>query len=474
MKERKPAAPLRLAELLDLAREGIFVRDMAGAITLWYHGAEQMYGWTKEKAVGRVSCHLLQTKFPKPLSEIEEDLLRTGYWDGELIQTRCDGGQLVVESRWALHRDVRGRLVEILEINYDITTRKRAEAALRESEEGQRTLFESAPDPIVVVDAEGQMQRVNRRAEAMFGYQRSELIGQPVEMLIPELFRSRHERHRAGYIGSPYLRPMGAGLQLYGRRKDGTEFSVDIMLSPLEAERGTMVIAVVRDVTERKRAEEALRRLSGRLQRAQDEERRRIARELHDSTGQNLAALSMNLSLVTRSAASLDAPAQRALAECITMAEKCVQEVRTLSYLLHPPMLDEGGLTSALCWFVDGFSRRSGMRVNLEVAPDWERPTREMEVALFRVVQESLTNAHRHSESPTATIRVYRKKAAVCLEVEDDGKGMTVPTDGGWHEGVGIMGMQERIRQLGGQLDVESGRTGTTVRATLPMEKATT
>jgi PAS domain S-box-containing protein len=348
MKTRERAEILNHAELLDLAREGIFVRDMAGVITLWYRGAEQMYGWTKEEAVGRVSHDLLRTKFPEPLSEIEEDLLRTGCWDGELIHKRRDGGQLVVESRWALHRDDGGQPVKILEIN--------------------------------------------------------------------------------------------------------------------------------NDVTERKRAEETLRLLSQHLQRAQDQERRRIARELHDSTGQRLAALSMNLSVITRSAATLDAQAQRALAECMTMVQGCVQEIRTLTYLLHPPMLDERGLESALRCFVDGFCKRSGMRVDLEVAPDWERPTPEMEIALFRVVQESLTNAHRHSESSTATIRLHGSKTAVCLEVEDAGKGMTGPRDGDRPEGggVGIMGMRERIKQFGGQLEIESDRTGTTVRVTLPIEKTTT
>jgi PAS domain S-box-containing protein len=359
----------------------------------------------------------------------------------------------------------------VTKLQKEITERRAAEEALRESEEGQRTLFESAPDPIVVVDADGLMERVNRQAEVMFGYQRSELIGQPVEMLVPERFRDHHKQHRAGYIGSPHLRPMGAGLQLYGRRKDGSEFPVDIMLSPLASKRSPLVIAVVRDVTEQKQVNETLRQLSIRLLKAQDAERRRIARELHDSTGQNLAAVAMNLSLVTRSAGALDASTQKALAESIAMVEACVREIRTLSYLLHPPMLDERGLAPALRWFVEGFSKRSGMRVELEVASDWERPTPEMEIALFRVVQEALTNAHRHAESSTARIRLNGDKNTVRLEVEDAGKGLpAVQAEGRLVTGgVGITGMRERIKQLGGRLQIESGRRGTTVRVTLPL-----
>ena len=143
-----------------------------------------------------------------------------------------------------LEERVRERTAELAgaaaELRKEISERKEAEESLRESEQAQRALFESAPDPIVVADAEGRIERVNRQAEVMFGYQRSELMDQPVEMLIPELLRGRHERHRAGYIASPYLRPMGIGLQLYGRRKDGSEFPVDIMLSPLTTKRGVM------------------------------------------------------------------------------------------------------------------------------------------------------------------------------------------------------------------------------------------
>lgn len=409
-------------------------------------------------------------------------LAQTGMSPSTAIRSKTEYQRVVRELRVhqvELEDRVRERTAElsgvVTKLQKEIVERKTVEEALRKSEERQRTLFESAPDPIVVVDAEGRMERVNRQAEVMFGYQRSELIGQPVEMLIPERFRNHHKQHRAGYIGSPHLPPMGTGLQLYGRRKDGSEFPVDIMLSPLASKRSPLVIAVVRDVTEQKQVNETLRRLSIRLLKAQDAERRRIARELHDSTGQNLAAVAMNLSLVTRSAGVLDTLAQKALAESIAMVEGCVREIRTLSYLLHPPMLDERGLARALRWFVDGFSKRSGMRVDLEVAADWERPTPEMEIALFRVVQEALTNAHRHAESSTARIRLDGDKTTVRLEVEDAGKGLAKAHAEGQlvTGGVGITGMRERIKQLGGRLQIESGLRGTTIRVTLPLGSAT-
>jgi PAS domain S-box-containing protein len=362
----------------------------------------------------------------------------------------------------------------VAKLRKEISERERVEEALRASEEGQRALFESAPDPIVVVDAEGRVERVNRQAEVMFGYQRSELIGQPVEMLIPQRFRGQHERLRAGYLGAPHLRPMGAGLQLYGQRKDGSEFPADITLSPLASKLSPLVIAVVRDITERKQAEQALRQLSVRLLQTQEEERRRIARELHDSTGQKLAAVAMNLSLIAKSAETLDARARKALTESLELLDRSSRDIRTLSYLLHPPLLDERGLAAAVRWFADGFTQRSGLQVKLEVPPDLPRLPEETEIALFRIVQEGLTNAHRHSESSTATIRLTVDQNHVQLEMRDAGKGLPKPRRDGYVAplGVGITGMRERVKQLGGHMKIASGSHGTIVSVTLPLARA--
>jgi PAS domain S-box-containing protein len=394
------------------------------------------------------------------------------------ITARKQAEKRLRQARDQLEDRVRERTAElagaVAELRKEISERERAEEALRTSEEGQRALFESAPDPIVVVDAEGRMERVNRQAEVMFGYQRSELIGQPVEMLIPERFRGQHERQRAGYLGSPYLRPMGAGSQLYGRRKDGSEFPADITLSPLASKLSPLAIAVVRDVTERKRAEQALRQLSVSLLQTQDEERRRIARELHDSTGQKLAALAMNLSLISKSAETLDARARKALTESLELLNRSSRDIRTLSYLLHPPLLDERGLAAAVRWFADGFTQRSGVQVRLEVPPELQRLPEEVEMALFRIVQEGLTNTHRHSGSSTATIRLTADQNQVQLEMRDAGKGLPKPRNDGYVAplGVGITGMRERVKQLGGQMKIESGSRGTIVSVTLPLARA--
>jgi len=219
--------------------------------------------------------------------------------------------------------------------------------------------------------------------------------------------------------------------------------------------------------------QEEYRQLSSRLLTLQDEERRRLALDLHDSTAQCLAALTMNLDVVEGTREALDARARRALAESRTLAERCSREVRTLAYLLHPPLLDERGLPAAVRWFVEGFTKRSGIQVMLDLR-DVGRLPGPIETALFRVVQESLTNVHRHAAATTASIHLTATADAVALDVEDQGRGRRdqVPHQAGPLQretlGVGIQGMRERIRQLGGTFDIAFTDTGTTVRVRVP------
>ncbi len=218
------------------------------------------------------------------------------------------------------------------------------------------------------------------------------------------------------------------------------------------------------------------RRLSGRLLTLQDEERRRLALQLHDSTGQSLAALMMNLDVVGTATRGLDARSRRALVESRTLADQTAQEVRTLAYLLHPPLLDEVGLVSAIRWYAEGYTTRSGIRVDAELS-DVGRLPAPLETALFRVVQESLTNVHRHASTSTASIRLAMAAGVVTLEIHDEGRQRrhraTPPTGTPPPEtmGVGIQGMRERIRQLGGTFDVEFTATGTTVRVAVPLSE---
>jgi signal transduction histidine kinase len=222
-----------------------------------------------------------------------------------------------------------------------------------------------------------------------------------------------------------------------------------------------------------RKSEEASRRLSGRLLQLQDEERRRFARELHDSLGQYLVSLKMNLSLL------LNRPGEShgLLAESIKLVDESITETRTLSYLLHPPMLDEAGFASAANWYVNGFAQRSGVQVKVNISEDHPRLPSEVELALFRILQESLTNIHKHSKSTTAEVTVDVQAGQVCLTVGDNGKGipnelLTRFQSDGTDTGVGLSGMRERVSELGGQLKIDTSSAGTTIAALIPLAKA--
>jgi len=225
--------------------------------------------------------------------------------------------------------------------------------------------------------------------------------------------------------------------------------------------------------------EESLRLLSTRLLKVQDDERRRIARDLHDITGQKLAFQSIALSqILNRKSSGLDPESRRALLECSALSKQAGDEIRTLSYLLHPPLLDELGLSSAVKWYVEGFEHRSGIKVKVEIDSDFVRLSPDVEVTLFRVVQESLTNVHRYSASPNAFVRLKATSNEIELQVGDSGKGMSADalnarTGKVVPLGVGIQGMRERIRQLAGKLEITSQpNRGTLVKATLPLSAA--
>jgi signal transduction histidine kinase len=222
-------------------------------------------------------------------------------------------------------------------------------------------------------------------------------------------------------------------------------------------------------------ANESLMELSHRLQLLRDEERRQIARELHDSVGQMLAALSMNIAQVQSQSHKLDPVAARAASENAGLVEQITKEIRTISHLLHPPLLDAAGLASAVRWYVDGFSERSKIKVDTEIPTEFRRLSDEMEITIFRMVQECLTNIHRHSGSDSAIVAIREEDHGIVVEVKDAGKG--IPLDKQMEmrsdrSGVGFRGMRARLRQLGGELDVQSDSGGTSVIAKLPLQPA--
>jgi PAS domain S-box-containing protein len=336
--ERTTAEVVEKAALLDLANDAIFVKTATGEISYWNQGAERLYGWKMSEALGHAPADLLKSEYPVPLAEIESK----NEWEGEIHHTTRSGNRIIVASRWTTLRDENGVALGWLEINTDITARKRAE--------------------------------------------------------------------------------------------------------------------------------EAARSLGGHILTLQDEEHRRIARGLHDSLGQYLTALKINLDVLAATDGN-----SATLSECANIADRCLTETRTISHLLHPPMLDEAGLGSAVRWYVDGFAQRSGIHVNLDLPLELRRMDRDVEVALFRAVQEALTNIHRHSGASVVDVALTVHDQKIRLRITDNGTG--IPHDrlrsliDGTAGGIGIAGMRERMRDLSGSLDLQSSPAGTTLVFSIPIER---
>jgi PAS domain S-box-containing protein len=370
------------ALLLDLSNDAILVRDGADRITYWNKSASELYGYTREEALGRVSHELLHTEFPEPPDRITEQLHSDSRWTGELIHRRKNGNEIVVMSRWVLNRDDRGNRKCVLETNNDITQQKQSERSLRESENRLRTLTDTLETQVRIRTE----QLVQRNAEVL-----------------------------------------------------------------MQAEQ--------------------LRDLSHRMMQIQDDERRHIARDLHYSAGQLLTVLAMNLSTLVLNAQEKAPEIAESAEEARELVRQLTSEIRTTSYLLHPPLLDEEGLQAAISWYVRGLSERSGLEITFNISEGFGRLPREMELTVFRLVQECLTNIHRHSGSKVAAIRIKRADRRAFLEVEDAGRGISpeklleIQSHGA---GVGIRGMRERVLQCEGEMKIESEGRGTKISITLP------
>src|SRR5437773_299798 len=356
-------------------------------------------------------------------------------------------------------------------LQVEVAERRHAEDALAAGERRYRELFENASDIVYTTDLEGNFISINRAAEEVLGYTREEAARLNLaQITTPDQLAVGHRMLGQRLVGGAIQ------FEMLVRARDGRSISLEIRSRQIhEHDRPVGVQWIARDITERKRIEEDRRELSARLNRLQEEERRRLAHELHDTTAQNLVALKMNLGAVQEGLAGPDPKLRQTLAESQELADQCLREVRTLSYQLHPPMLDERGLASALRVYTEGFAERSGIAVDLDIAEEFGRLPQEVELTGFRVVQECLTNVHRHSESPTARIHVGRTDSAVTLEVSAAGHGFQASSPEALRDaedrGIGIRGMRERVRQLGGSLEIDSSPSGTLVRTVLPLHQ---
>jgi len=342
-------------------------------------------------------------------------------------------------------------------------------------EELFRVFVEAVSDyAIFMLDPDGRVSTWNTGAERIKGYKATEIIGKHFSCFYPEADIRAGKPGKGLRIAAEQGRHEDEGWRV---RKDGSRFWANVVITPVRDKTNRLIgfAKVTRDVTERMQKEKSLRDLTTHLLQMQDEERRRIGRDLHDTLGQSVTAMKINLDSLAISLEPNNAGISRQVMQCVELAEECVKEVRTISYLLYPPMLDEMGLKSAIPWYLEGFTARSGIQVSFTASADFGRLSRDTELALFRVLQESLTNVHRHSGSQTAHVRLLKTEGLAIIEVKDDGKGIpsTILEDAGGSGkrviGVGLRGMRERLNQLGGELEISSTEYGATVTARVPI-----
>src|SRR5579864_9038372 len=349
---------------------------------------------------------------------------------------------------------------------------------LQGAEHPYRVLVETIDEGAAILAEDGMVLYSNQSFAKFFDVTLEKFIGAPLYSLV---FGRERDFLKTLVAGAKFAVTRG---EIRVRHDNNKPRTIRLTLSPNRELGVNAICAVATELTEIVETNEALRvtetslrQLSARLLQLQDEERRRIARDLHDTTGQKLVVLSMTLDRLARHADLRKDEAQETLKEGREIAEKIAEEIRTLSYLLHPPLLDECGLQSAVRWYAEGFEKRSGIKLDVAIASDLVRLPIDAETALFRVVQESLTNVHRYSGSTRAEIQISEDSGEVQLQVIDYGKGskagvVRAARDGAAGLGVGIPGMRERLHQLGGTLHVDFGTNGTTVVATLPIRKA--
>ena len=349
---------------------------------------------------------------------------------------------------------------------------------LQGAEHPYRLLVETIEEGAATLSEDGTVLYSNKSFAVFFGVPLERFIGAPLQ----DFLTGNDAEFLKTLIMGAKLASTRGEIRLMSRT--GKPRTIRLTLSPNRELGLEAICAVATELTEVVDANEALRvtetslrQLSARLLQLQDEERRRIARDLHDVTGQKIAVLSMSLDRLARLTEQRKPEAKETIKESRDLVSQIGEEIRTLSYLLHPPLLDECGLASAVHWYAEGFQKRSAIKLEVEVDADLPRLPSEAETTLFRVVQESLTNVHRYSGSPAAKIRISKNSGEVQLEIIDYGHGIKSGTaqaklDGQAPLGVGIPGMRERLHQLGGELNVDFGTSGTRVVATLPIKKS--
>lgn len=459
---------------IDSSNNGIVITGLADtdyAIIYTNEAFLRMTGYSMQELLGH-NCRILQNndRNQPDIAELRIALQSNRDAYAILRNYRKDGSLFWNEVYISPMRDKQGRITHYVGVQNDVTHRIEMENALSKSEARLRSIFNNVFDGIIIIDKNGVIESLNPPVERLFGYSAEELIGHNINKLMPEPDKSRHASYLTNYLSGGKAKIIGFGREVSGLRKDGSIFPMELGVSEFNVDQRRFFIGTIHDITERKQAEEALRDLSSHLETAREDERTRIAREVHDELGSILTALKMDLSWLNKQLAADLIKCHEKAAVMNRHLDDAIQTVRKIVENLRPSILDHLGLLAVIDWKIDEFKQQTGMQCVLTLPENNIIMDENQNIAVFRIMQEALTNIALYSKATQITLDVETTANSLMMKITDNGCGMTKAQ---MHQPgkYGILGMHERARHFGGEVSIVSNPgKGTTLVLNMPLK----